>query len=837
MLQPDEIQQELMAIFQPELEEHLETLNKGLMALERNPVEGERAELLSAVFRSAHSIKGAARAVGLEDIEAVAHRMEEALGQVRKHNSALLPAHADILLAAVDTIRDIMSTHLRSETYPPAQINALFERLDGVTRDVESESATQQFANAPVGEDAPSAPAVQTPFESDLFAPISPHEESAVARRTSEGTDTVAASRRGNAGQPSGLGQQSSAPSSASSWNSTSDDIRSVRVSTGKLDTLMDNMGELLVARMRMGQLVEEVRQLQTQTAAWQKDWRKVRAQMTRLQRAETFHPRDAVVPSPAVPSPKSAPDSVSPSAALLNETLTTSDREIKAIKAELDLLLRRMSSDHNHLQIVTSDLQDSIRNMRMLPIATLFDFFPRMVRDLARERGKEVFLQTEGTNTEVDRQALELLKDPLTHLVRNAIDHGIEAPMQREVAGKPAHGILRLRAEQRGDRLVLELSDDGKGIDVKALRQAAVERGMLSAHEAAALSDEEALELMFRPGLTTAHKVSSISGRGVGMDVVRKNIEQLRGVIQVHTELGQGARFTMTLPLTLTTSNVLLVQTAGQVIALPLMNIERIMRVNSAQVGAIESKPAIHLDGRLLPLFDLAHLLELPGASAQQAERFPVVIVGMADRRLAVRVDTLLSTQEVVIKPMGRQVRRVRNIAGAAVLGNGQVVLILNMADLMKTMQNRPAQPPPAVRAPSRPQARRVLVVDDSITTRTLVKHILRNAEYDVVTAADGLEAWQMLSENEGTDQQVAQSLLPDVIVSDVNMPKMDGFALTEAIKRDPRLARLPVILVTSLDSPEDRVRGMEAGADAYIVKSSFDQRELLETIERLIG
>ncbi len=831
MLQPDEIQQELMAIFQPELEEHLETLNKGLMALEQGHAEAPRAELLSAVFRSAHSIKGAARAVGLEDIEAVAHRMEEALGQVRKHNSTLLPAHADTLLAAVDTIRDIMSTHLRHETYAPAQINALFVRLDSVTREVESESVPQQFANAPAGEDTASAPTGTTPFESDLFAPVLPHKEGAVTRRSNAGTDAVATPGKGNVNQPSGLGQQSSGPGSAS------DDIRSVRVSTGKLDTLMDNMGELLVARMRMGQLVEEVRQLQTQTAAWQKDWRKVRAQMTRLQRAETFHPRDAAVATPAIPSPNSAPDSVSPSAALLNETLTASDREIKAIKAELDLLLRRMSSDHNHLQLVTSDLQDSIRNMRMLPIATLFDFFPRMVRDLARERGKEVFLQTEGTNTEVDRQALELLKDPLTHLVRNAIDHGIEAPMQREVAGKPAHGILRLRAEQRGDRLVLEVSDDGKGIDVKALRQAAVERGMLSEHEAAALSDEEALELMFRPGLSTAHKVSSISGRGVGMDVVRKNIEQLRGVIQVHTELGQGARFTMTLPLTLSTSNVLLVQTAGQVIALPLMNVERIMRVNSAQVGAIENKPAIHLDDRLLPLFDLAHLLELPGASAQQAERFPVVIVGLADRRLAVRVDTLLSTQEVVIKPMGRQVRRVRNIAGAAVLGNGQVVLILNMADLMKTMQNRPAQSPPTVSAPSRSQARRVLVVDDSITTRTLVKHILRNAEYDVVTAADGLEAWQMLSENEGTDQQVAQSLLPDVIVSDINMPNMDGFALTEAVKRDPRLARIPVILVTSLDSPEDRVRGMEAGADAYIVKSSFDQRELLETIERLIG
>ena len=404
---------------------------------------------------------------------------------------------------------------------------------------------------------------------------------------------------------------------------------------------------------------------------------------------------------------------------------------------------------------------------------------------------------------------------------------------MQREVVGKPGHGILRLRAEQRGDRLVLEVSDDGKGIDVKGLRSAVIERGMMSEHEAAALSDDEAVELIFQPGLSTARKVSSISGRGIGMDVVRKNIELLRGVIQVHSEMGRGTRFTMTLPLTLTTSNVLLVETGGQVVALPLMNVERMMRLQSDQIGAIEGKPAIHVGEQLLPMFDLSQLLELPRATtASQPTRFPVVIIGLGDRHLAMRVDAFLSTQEVVIKQMGRQVQRVRNIAGAAVLGNGQVVLILNMADLVKTIQSHPTQAAPGLlTTPKPPTARRVLVVDDSITTRTLMKHILRNAEYDVMSATDGLEAMQMMGES------AAMARLPDVIVSDVNMPNMDGIALTEALKRDTRFTQVPVILVTSLDSQQDRVRGMEAGADAYIGKSSFDQRELLETIERLIG
>lgn len=795
-MQSDEIQKQLMSIFQAELDEHLSTLNKGLLALEQEPAQGAAADargaVLSTLFRAAHSLKGAARAVGLQDIEMISHRLEDALAVIKQSERPLRPQHIDTLLAATDLIKDVMSMQLRGESVPRPELESLFAQLAIVMSEMGgADSAAGQQAKPPDTSPAalPSNGRAPTPQAADMQpgpgpTPLpAPPSEPPVA----------------NSKQPS-----NPAPPT---WSATSDET--IRVSVAKLDALMDNLGELLVARMRMGQLVEQVHALQQRASSVQKEWRKA-------QRKMRAHLQKDSASVPGTPR--------------LAESLAAHERDLNALDAELALLLRHADGDHNYLQLVTNDLHDSIRRMRMLPIATLLDYFPRMVRDLARERGKEVSLQTEGADTEVDRQTLELLRDPLTHVVRNAIDHGIEPPEERLACGKPRQGVLRLRAEQRGDRLVVEVSDDGRGIDLKAVRQAAIERGMLSQQEAAALNEAETLELIFRSGLSTTRQVSAISGRGVGMDVVRQNVEQLRGLIQAQTQAGQGATFVLTLPLTLVTSNVLLIQVAGETVGLPLMNVDRILHVDASRVGSIEGRPAIYADGRLLPLADLGRLLELPGANrpAPKDAKMLVAIIAMADKRIAARVDGFLATQEVVIKPLGRQVRRVRNVAGAAVLGSGQVVLILNPADLIKSAHVR--QGTFALTA-GKPEAtrRRVLVVDDSITTRTLMKHILANAGYEVSTASDGQEAWDLI--RGGGDS------LPDIVVSDVNMPNMDGFALTETIRQDARTARLPVVLVTSLESQQDRLRGLNAGADAYLTKGAFDQRELQETIERLIG
>jgi two-component system chemotaxis sensor kinase CheA len=375
-----------------------------------------------------------------------------------------------------------------------------------------------------------------------------------------------------------------------------------------------------------------------------------------------------------------------------------------------------------------------------------------------------------------------------------------------------------------------LTVSDDGRGINLDAVRRSAIERGLFPPEKIADLSEREVVEMIFYSGLSTAGQTTDLSGRGVGMDVVRKNLEQIRGFIQVETTPGLGTTFILTLPLTLTTSQVLLVRVAGETIALPMLNVERILHVNVAKVGSMEGHPAIYAEGRPLTLVSLANILKLPEVEQPfpSDAKIPVVILSVAEKRIALRVGGFLSTQQVVVKSLGGQLRRVRNVAGAAILGDGQLVTILNVSDLMKFIHARSAVSSALSIAAKETQRRRVLLADDSITTRTLEKHILENAGYEVLTAADGQEAWELICSN-GKE-------LPDLVVSDITMPRMDGFVLTQSIKGDSRYARVPVVLVTSLNSQQDRLHGMEAGADAYIVKSTFDQRELLETIERLI-
>jgi two-component system chemotaxis sensor kinase CheA len=572
----------------------------------------------------------------------------------------------------------------------------------------------------------------------------------------------------------------------------------------------MDGLGELLVMQMRMEKLLGLVKSLQEQTMDWQKQWRKARPHCNRLRRH----------------NPKPEKTDLAP----VFDFLEKNEEELKDLSTNINTLLNRSTHDRNHLQLVTENLQNGIRSARMLPIATLFDQFPRMVRDLGHDRGKEIVLEKEGQETEVDRQALELLKDPLTHLLRNAVDHGIEAPEERLKLGKTRQGTVRLCAEQRGNNLVLTVSDDGRGIDLNAVRKAALERGLVSPGKMTDLSEHETVDLIFSSGLSTAGQITDLSGRGVGMDVVRKNLEQARGSIQVETRPGLGTTFILILPITLTTSQVLLVRVAGDTIALPMMNVERILHVNVKQIGSIEGHPAIYAEGHPLPLISLANVLKIPEIEQPLLSnaKIPAVILSVAEKRIALRVGGFLSTQQVVVKSLGSQLRRVRNMAGAAILGDGQLVTILNVSDLMKSIQAR------SVASLALPivtkDARRwhVLLADDSITTRALEKHILENAGYEVSAVADGQEAWELICKNDKG--------LPDLVVSDINMPKMDGFALTQSIKSDGRYTHVPVVLVTSLESPQDRLHGMEAGADAYIVKSTFDQRELLETIERLI-
>ncbi|MFP4476268.1 MAG: response regulator [Desulfatibacillaceae bacterium] len=849
----EKIRRQLLVTFQAELEEHLATLNRDLMALEEGRDQQQRAALVSELFRAAHSVKGASRAVGIREIEVVAHRVEDVLGAIQRDELALVPELFDLLFPAVDALGEAMAASQEGRAVDKDHQEELLAGLDAALRgekvagfsgakkrpvDKATRSAGQKpgKSGAPKKEAAPPLPDLEEDDELPSWDPATPEfptpddelpswDEPAVEAEGepwaafAPGKKKTSAEkwrrRRTSAEKPpAGTGEEGESMARAAEIAQSARGAggapgeKTIRVTTDKLDTLMARMGELVVARMRTTRRLDQMEELQQRMIRWQKSWRQMRNVYKHIQQnQERYSEIEALV-----------------------QFLAENEEHLNQMDHGVSELHNSFAQDCDRLALITDELQDSVRRVRMLPVATVFDLYPRMVRDLARDKGKEVRLLIEGEETEVDRQVLDAMKDPLTHIIRNALDHGIDFPEDREAQDKPRRGTIRLKAAQQGGTIILEVSDDGKGIDTEKLKQVAVDRGVITAREAASLGRHDAMDLIFRSGLSTQSEITDISGRGVGLDVVRENIKQLQGLIQVNTEIGRGTTFTLTLPLTLATSQVLMVKVDGETVAVPTIAVDRILQIEPKRLGSIEGKPAVVVDGRPVPLISLGRVLELSsdGDTVVEGQKISIIVLGVAEKRLAFRVEGLRDTQEVVIKNMGRQLSRVRYVAGATILGSGDVVIILNVSDLVKAAHETVGITTVSA-APAKAEIQRknrVLVVDDSITTRTLEKNILESAGYQVLVAADGEEAWSLL-----------QSDHPDVVVSDVDMPRLNGFGLTEKVKADDRTRDIPVVLVTSLESPKDKLKGMEAGAEAYIVKGSFDQSELLETIERLIG
>jgi two-component system chemotaxis sensor kinase CheA len=452
-------------------------------------------------------------------------------------------------------------------------------------------------------------------------------------------------------------------------------------------------------------------------------------------------------------------------------------------------------------------DLKGAAIGMRTLPLSTIVSPLPRAVRDLAAETGKQVELVVGGAETELDRAILEGLSEPLVHLLRNAIAHGIESPQDRERAGKPARGRLDLQAEQRGSIVVVTVADDGRGVSEETLAEAR-RTGSLT-------------EVLTQPGFSTAPEVSGISGRGVGLDAVKEQVEAFGGSVEVHSEPGRGTQVVLRLPLALALIEVLLVERAGNVYGFPLSSVEEAL--STGETLSLAGQPAIELRGRSIALADLA---ELMGATAPaQAPRAPAVVLTASGKRVAVTCDALLGKEEVVVKSLGPLLSSLSMYLGAAILGDGRIALLVDPAVLVRaSAAPRRAGVSPVAAAPGAP---RVLVVEDSLTIRELQRSILEAAGYRVQTARDGRDALTYIDRDDGID----------LVVTDVEMPEMDGIELTETIRAHATCSTLPVVIVTSLGDDGDRRRGIEAGADAYMVKRKFDQHDLLETVERLVG
>lgn len=483
--------------------------------------------------------------------------------------------------------------------------------------------------------------------------------------------------------------------------------------------------------------------------------------------------------------------------------------------------------AEFRDLGLVLAELQERSMQAQMLPISTITDPLRRAVRDLARQLGKQVRWEVKGEDTELDRTILEQLGDPVLHLVRNAVDHGIEPPAERAAAGKPTEGFVRLHALQLGPEVVLAVTDDGRGIRIEALKAQAARVGI----DVAGMSEEEALDLAFRPGLSTASSPSDVSGRGVGLDAVRAGIEEVRGRIEVRSEPGAGTEFRISIPITLSLLPCLIVAAGGGRFAIPTQSVLKILPPHSAAHRA-DGRRFLMIGQVAVPVAGLAATLGL--SSAEQDG--PIVVLSGLSRQHAFVVDGLVGQRDVVLRSLGRLVPRMPELSGASVEPDGSIVLVLDPHGLVDRPGRRPRPgaaagsqdegPEAAADAPPPDKAADILVVDDALTVRELQRSILQRAGYRVRTVGDGLQALAALSERPA-----------DLVLTDIEMPNMDGFALTESIRANPALSHLPVIILTTQSGDDHRRRGLEAGADRYLVKSAFDSATLLEAVERLLG
>jgi two-component system, chemotaxis family, sensor kinase CheA len=504
-----------------------------------------------------------------------------------------------------------------------------------------------------------------------------------------------------------------------------------------------------------------------------------------------------------------------------------------KKMRQNFSGLLKNTDNLQRGFSRMIDDLLLDVRKTLLVPFASLLNTYPKLVRDLAKDQKKEVNLTINGTEVEIDRRILEELKDPLNHIIRNSLDHGIEPPEQRISIGKPTSGELFIDVSLTNDRRVnITVRDDGGGISANKVLASALKEGLISAEHAAEMSEKEKLSLIFRSGVSTSSFITNISGRGLGMAIVAEKVAGLGGTIDMESKEGVGTQFLISVPLTLATFRGVVVNTSGYLYMIPINAIERVLRIRTADIHTIKAQETIIIEDRHVGLMRLANVLGLSRKQEQIRKTvFHTLVLAVGQLRMAFIVDEIIGEQEGIVKSLGTQLLSVRNITGATVLGDGKVIPVVNATELIEhSLKSRGSTVSETLSDNESlvdidVEQKRILVAEDSLTSRSLLRNIFEAAGYFVKTTVDGAEAFATLNSEKF-----------DLLVSDIEMPRMNGFELTTKIREDEKLSSLPIVLITSLDAAEDRQKGLEAGANAYFVKSSFDQTSIIELIERLI-
>ena len=771
----DAFMKRLLSTFKVEADEHIKNITAGLIDLEKELEPQVKAGIIETVFREAHSLKGAARAVNRSDMETLCQSLETVFSGLKHREIDLAPALFDTLHRSVDMLNAITLSPPEEAAAGPGEISRITEKL---AKTAMGESGAKQAIpnDQPVPRDYPPTSEPKT-FPPGPEFPVRETDDAARTQKKAMST---------------------------------------VRISMEKLDSLLRQSEELLSLKLTADRHLEDVQELTHIFGLWNKQWSKIYPVICEFRRLQGKRDKQGR---------KRRQDDIQ-NVKLLEFAELTHDN-MKILESRLAELRRRSDHDRYATGLMVDNLLGDVKQILMLPFSTLFEAFPKVLRDLSRDQGKEVELSISGGEIEIDRRILEEMRIVFIHLLRNTIDHGIEKPEVRKKNGKPPRGMIQIVVSRsEGNKAEILLSDDGAGIDLGGLKEASLKRGIVSPEEARKLTEQDVLTLVFQSGVSTSPIITDLSGRGLGLTIVREKIEKLGGRVLIETHRHKGTTIRMALPLTVSTFRGVLVTAAELPFIIPTTEVERTVRIKREEIRTVENRDTLSLEGIAIPLVKLSDVLEL----SERNDESPVITVLIMEsqgKRIGFRVDEILTEQEILIKGMSRPLSRVRNIAAATILGSGKVVPVLNASDLVKsaaTSAVRPAKPA-APQAGGEAAKQNILVVEDSITSRMLLKNILETSGYMVKTAVDGIDAISQLKTEKF-----------DAVVSDVDMPRMNGFNLTEKIRGDKKLAELPVVLVTALGSREDRERGIDVGANAYIVKSSFDQSNLLETLRRLI-
>ena len=773
----------LLSTFKVEAQDHLKTIISGLVGLEKTLPPDVQMEILETIYRGSHSLKGAARAVNLSDIETICQSVEGVFSLWKQKKISQSPELFDTLHRAIDTIRAILSS---LEGGQPALEKDRIPKLIQALSNLEAGAVEKGEILLPTEELA-----LRTKL-SFLTTPQSPFSK--------EGQRGILETRE----YP--LTKEHPASS------------ETVRIPATKLGSLLLQAEEMLAVKHIVNQYASNLKDI-----AMMIDLCKTEASRTHL---DIFKEQRESTGKNGGREKGLAASQV----ARLQEFFTWTQTHLKSLEGKLSAMTKSTMQYNKMLDRMVGNLHDDMKEAMLLPFSSLLEIFPMLVRNLSHEQGKEVDLVIRGETIEIDRRILEEMKDPLIHLVRNSIGHGIEIPETRTSYKKPRRGAITMSITHLdGNKVEILVSDDGAGIDVSKVKEAAVKERILSQMEADNLTEREALYLIFHSGISTSPMITDISGRGLGLAIVQEKVENLGGSISVKTAPYTGTTFRILLPLTVATFRGISVLVSDRVFLIPTTNVEKTIKIKNDEIKTVENRETITVSNRPVSFARLGRILELPYKKKkdEQTDSTTVLLLSVSGKRIAFGIDKILDEQEILVKNLGRQLARVRNIAGAAIMGTGKPVPILNVPDLIRSAVKAAGAPAMPAVAAEKAEAKRksILVVEDSITSRILLKNILESAGYDVKTAVDGIDAITTLKTEHF-----------DLVVSDIEMPRMNGFDLTSKIRSDKKLAELPVVLVTALEAREDRERGIDVGANAYIVKSSFNQSNLLEVVRRLI-